>query len=125
MVKELYVNEKLFVSINNNQIKPVLVGEQYRSVGPKELKSESYSFIKRFPLIMESLREGKVLKSTRDNSIIKSIIGEIETTNEFTKEETLKVLREATGYSFEESVENLEFALQKPAKAKQKVKGNK
>ena len=125
MVKELYVNEKLFVSINNNQIKPVLVGEQYRSVGPKELKSESYSFIKRFPLIMESLREGKVLKSTRDNSIIKSIIGEMETTNEFTKEETLKVLREATGYSFEESVENLEFELQKPAKAKQKVKGNK
>ena len=125
MVKELYVNEKLFVSINNNQIKPVLVGEQYRSVGQKELKGESYSFIKRFPLIMESLREGKVLKSTRDNSIIKSIIGEIETKNEFTKEETLKVLGEATGYSFEESVENLEFALQKPAKAKQKVKGNK
>ena len=118
MVKDLYINEKLFVSLHKDKIKPILIGEQYKTVGPKELKSESYSFIKRYPHIMEFLRNGNVIKSIRDKDIIKSSIGKVETKNELTKEENLKVISEVQGYSFEESIENLEFSLLKPQKKK-------
>ena len=122
MVKELYINEKLLVSLNKDKIRPVLIGEHYRRFEPKELKSESYSFIKRYPHIMESLKNGSVIKSTRDKDIIKSVLGITEVQNEFTKEETLKVISEATGYSLEESIENLEYTLHKPIKRKTKGK---
>ena len=121
MVKDLYINEKLLVSLHKDKIRPILIGEQYKSVGPKELKSESYSFIKRYPHIMESLRNGNIIKSIRENDIIKSSIGKVETKNELTKEEDLKIILEVEGYSFEESIENLEFSLLRP----QKIKGRK
>ena len=116
MVKELYINEKLFVSLNKNKIKPILIGEQYKTVGPKELKSESYSFIKRYPHIMEYLRNGNVIKSIREKDIIKSSIGKVENKNE--SEDSLKIISEVQGYSYEESIENLEFSLLKPQKKK-------
>ena len=124
MVKELYINEKLLVSLHKDKIRPILIGEQYRTVGPKELKSESYSFIKRYPHIMESLKTGSVIKSTRDKDVIKSVIGTKETINEFTKEETIKVISEALGYSLEESIENLEYTLHKPVKKKKRTSNN-
>ena len=125
MIKELYINEKLFVSLQKDKIKAILIGEQYRSVGPKELKSESYSFIKRYPHIMESLKTGSIIKSVKDKSMTKTIIGKIETKNELTKEETLRIISEAEGYTLEESIENLEFTLHRPIKNKQKRKGKK
>ncbi len=118
MVKDLYINEKLFVSLNKDKIRPILIGEQYKAVGPKELKSESYSFIKKYPRIMEFLRNGNIIKSTREKDIIKSIIGIVETKSELTKEEYLKVISEVQGYSFEESIEKLEYSLQKSEKRK-------
>ena len=102
MVKELYINENLLVSLHKDKIKPILIGEQYKTVGPKELKSESYNFIKRYPHIMESLRNGNVIKSTREKDIIKSSIGKLETRNELTQEEDLKIISEVEGYSFPE-----------------------
>lgn len=120
MVKELCINEKLFVSLHNDKIRTILIGEQYKRVEPKELQSKSYNFIKRYPRIMESLQKGSVIESTRDKDTIKSVLEVTEIQNELTKEEKLKVISEAVGYSMEESIENLEYSLHKSQKTKGK-----
>ena len=116
MIKELYINETLFVSLINGKIQPVLIGEQYKAVQPKELKSESYDFIRRYPTIMESLQTGSIIESYRDNSGVKSVIGHIKPTDIYDKEHYLEVIGESLGYSYEETIENLEFSIPKTKK---------
>ena len=124
MVKELYVNEKLFISFYKEKLKVILVGEQYKAFGLKELKSDPYNFIKRYPYIMESLKAGNVIESSRSNSIVKTKLGQVKGETPFPKEKQLKHFREAEGYSFEESIENLEYSLYKPVKKKKKTSNN-
>ena len=121
MIKELYINETLFITLNNDKVKPVLIGEQYTRVQPKELKSESYDFIRRYPNIMDKLRTGSTIESYKDNAIVKSIIGTIKTTDIHTKQEYFEVISEADGYSFEESIENLEFSMPKTKKKEKNI----
>ena len=106
MVKDLYINEKLLVSLNDEKLKVVLVGEQYKSFHPKELKSDSYSFIRNLPHIMDSLRNGNTLESSRKNDIIMSLLTEDN--------------KEAQGYSYEGSIKNLEQSLQEEKESRRK-----
>ena len=109
MIKDLYINEKLFVSLNKDKISPILIGEQYNTVGPKELKSESYSFIKRYPNIIESYK---------DHDIVKTLLGVPGPKNIYEKDSHIIEISKSEGYTFEESIENLEFSLYKPQKKK-------
>ena len=106
MVKDLYINEKLLVSLNDEKLKVVLVGEQYKAYHPKELKSDSYNFIKGLPHVMERLRNGNTIESSRQNDIILSLL---------TKDE-----KEAQGYSYESSIKNLEQSLQEEKERRRK-----
>ena len=106
MVKDLYINEKLLVSLDDNRLKVVLVGEQYKSYHPKELKSDSYSFIRNLPHIMERLKNGNTIESSRKNDMILSLL----TTDK----------KKAEGYSYEGSIKNLEQSLQEEKETRRK-----
>ena len=118
MIKDLYINEKLFVSLNQDKISPILIGEQYKATGPKELKSESYSFIKKYPNIIEKLKEGNIIESYKDHDIVKTLLGVPGPKNIYEKDSHIIEISKSEGYTFEESIENLEFSLYKPQKKK-------
>jgi hypothetical protein len=106
MVKDLFINEKLLVSLDNNKLKVVLVGEQYQSFHPKELKNDSYSFIRNLPHIMDRLKNGNTIESSRKNDMILSLLTADK--------------KEAEGYSYEGSIRNLEQSLQEEKETKRR-----
>ena len=69
-------------------------------------------------------KAGNVIESSRSNSIVKTKLGQVKGETPFPKEKQLKHFREAEGYSFEESIENLEYSLYKPVKKKKKTSNN-
>ena len=112
MVKELYLNEKILIKLEKEQIKVLLI-EESKVFSPKELNNESYSFIKNHPNIMDNLKKGYNIESFKKNDMINSIIGTPGVNNIFEIDNHLIPISKREGYSFEGSIENLEYSLHK------------
>ena len=111
MIKDLTVSETLFISLakNNTVIKPLITDSDYMS--KKELREEHFQFIKRYPEIIEELKQGKIIETFRSDSIFKSILGKEKIDTIFTGETYLEAEREVEGYTIEEAIEKLEFSM--------------
>ena len=120
MVKELYINETLFISLLNEKLKVVLK-DDYKIEGSVTLNSENYKFIRQHPNIMESLRDGCIIEAYKDNALVRTILGTIKEDNEFTKEKYLEVIGKQEGYTLEQALENLEYSTHTPKKSKTKL----
>lgn len=92
MIRELYINEKIMISMSrNNRLDALRIKDSMpKSISPSELE-----FLRNKPSVMDKLKEGRIINITTDGTTITSDI--VGTTGQ--------------GYSVPSSLEDLEFNL--------------
>ncbi len=70
MIRNLYVNEELIVSLNNKR----LIGMIKKEHLSKSINSDQIKFIRDYPDVMRKLKEGNELQITTNGVITKSSI---------------------------------------------------